>query len=154
MFQRFLDAANVAAKKNPIIRGCLEKGKSYRDGLKHIRRQGQSCRTQAVWIGLERYVHQLGLLKLQNIFYRLSAEELETFDKKKLVETTELVEIGTKSGVLKGSDNFVLLENQVYRICAPESPEDKMWSIILWTKENAKDNNPCPEKIVCLLLYL
>jgi len=107
-----------------------------------------------VWIGLERYVHQLGLLKLQNIFYRLSAEELETFDKKKLVETTELVEIGTKSGVLKGSDNFVLLENQVYRICAPESPEDKMWSIILWTKENAKDNNPCPEKIVCLLLYL
>ena len=74
------------------------------------------------------------------------------FEKKRMAETSEIAHYAIDSGIVEGKEDIIVLEDNVNRICAPESPHDQnMWAIILWTKTTRDDHDPQPQKIVCLL---
>lgn len=68
---------------------------------------------------------------------------MEMFEKKRMAETSEIAHYAVESGCAKSIDDVVVLEDNVNRICAPSSPDDqRMWSIILWTKDSENDQEP------------
>ncbi len=92
-------------------------------------------------------------MRIKIYFVRIPPLQLTNFVKKRLVETTEQVQIGLQSGVLIESPaNFISLEEKVNRICAPKPDDDTTWPIILWQKQSPDDDDPQPEKIVSLFL--
>ncbi len=77
------------------------------------------------------------------------------FEKKRMAETSEIAQYAVESGVAQSSEDVIVLGDNVNRICAPSTQDDqKMWSIILWTKTTKDDYDPQPQKIVRLLLII
>lgn len=82
---------------------------------------------------------------------RASDEYIHMFKNKRMAETPEIAQYAVESGVVESVEDVTVLEDNINRICAPDGQDrQRMWSIILWTKDSENDNSPQPNKIVGL----
>jgi len=144
-------------RDNPYLLKCLKDGREKHEELRLMHDTGRECRRQAVWVGLQRHVIILifaislclNLVPMSSI----PDAELVDLDKKCMVESPELILDGEKSGIFKEPIDYVMIGNSVHRICAPLVNNERMYSLIFWTKTGAEDNNPTSEKIVSYYFF-
>ncbi|TFK18405.1 hypothetical protein FA15DRAFT_660700 [Coprinopsis marcescibilis] len=138
IFQRVLSTPKKAVPD--CVEEMMKIGKARNVQLNTWRKAGKSFRNRATWVGLE----------------RVPQEKVQEMDKKLMVETQELLEMGLQSGLFFNDDqkgpNYICLEGSMHRICAPK---DQMAgsSIIFWTKNDADDTYPTSEKIFGGVVY-
>ncbi|KAF8054079.1 hypothetical protein FPV67DRAFT_1461569 [Lyophyllum atratum] len=130
----------AASGKNDFVpshfKKCWDASNDYREIFSGARRSGRKCRQDAVWIGLE----------------RLADDEVEAFNNRHFVETREQVEKGLESGAFD-EDGYILINGLMHRICAPPAEDQRMRSIILWTKDGPDDENPTWNKVFGGVIY-
>ncbi|KAF8074472.1 hypothetical protein FPV67DRAFT_1445537 [Lyophyllum atratum] len=130
----------AASGKNDFVpshfKKCWDASNDYREIFSGARRSGRKCRQDAVWIGLE----------------RLADDEVEAFNNRHFVETREQVEKGLESGAFD-EDGYILINGLMHRICAPPAEDQRMRSIILWTKDGPDDENPTWNKVFGGVVY-
>ncbi|KAJ3496218.1 hypothetical protein NLJ89_g10515 [Agrocybe chaxingu] len=134
----FLDGEQSGPTKNSKFsegfKVCLERAQKHRKEIDAIERDGAWHRRHAIYVGLE----------------KIKTSELRRLDKKFLVETMEIASQGLECGELE-SHNFVVLERETNRICAPTN--GKVQSFIFWTKSGPDDDTLTPEKIFGGIVY-
>lgn len=84
--------------------------------------------------------------------YRESEGQVKEWLGKSMVEREQQVQTGIESGALK-EDGYIRVDKLMNRICAPKPGELQEHSIILWTKESAKDEVKTWDKVVCPTSY-
>jgi hypothetical protein len=78
--------------------------------------------------------------------YRADKSFLEDIKGKHLVESTNLLRRGLKSGLFK-KGNYVLIGDQINSIEAPDN-SDKTYALIIWKKDDINDKHFTNEKVV------
>jgi len=136
----------------------LKTGKDRGGELKLAYEMGKACRNQAVWIGLQRHaiisIFSISLLLTLVAMRSTPDAELDDLKKKYMVESPALVQEGKKSGIFTDEPlNYEMIGNSVHRICAPPLDNEKMYSLIFWTKKDGEDNTPTTDKIVSYIFF-
>ena len=108
------------------------------------------------WIRTVFYYYPCHLTLINCPMSRVPDAELVHLDKKYMVESSALVQEGLQSGIFKYTEdkpNFVMIGNSVHRIFAPPLGNERMYSLIFWTKTDAEDNHPTVDKIVSDIFF-
>lgn len=87
------------------------------------------------------------------ILFSVPPEEIKKMDNVHMVETPEQVKSALQHSHWDG-ESFLAIGGNHYRICAPVASDDRMSSVILWTKNNAEDTVRTWEKVVSNNIFI